>query len=291
MTQPDKPGPETWLRDRLAPGKENRTVGGNPMTWLAARLAAGLPAETWEPVPAWYYTQVGLIPPAEPHWCSDQGRIRNAKLADLADRPNNRPKELPPEHQYRIVNLCTGGKKATVPVHHVVLACFCPEDRAGRETRHLGKGQGCRAWNFYPEGIAWGDARDNAFDKAPEVRSAAAVKARAAQTEAGTAKPPRPTFKCLYWARCGGMVLNEGSRCGACIAQIGKDATVLLGLRMPSQAVGEFFGYTSGDRVVTLAMEHGGYSGSKAEARMQHPTLRQRVRLVQVKRRIKRGMR
>src|SRR5271166_523169 len=264
--------------------EENRTVGGNPMTWLAARLAAGLPAETWKPVPAWYYTQVGLIPPAEPHWCSDQGRIRNANLDDLADRPNNRPKELPPEHQYRIVNLCTGGKKVTVPVHHVVLACFCPEDRAGRETRHLGKGQGCRAWNFYPEGIAYGDARENVFDKPPEVRSAAAAAARAAQTAAGTAKPPRPTFECRNHARCGGMVANEGSRCAACVVQVGKDAAVLLGLHMPSQAVGEHFGYTGPDWIFGLAIEHGGYQGGAAAARTQRPTLWERVRIAWMKR-------
>ena len=87
------------------------------------------------------------------------------------------------------------------------------------------------------------------------------------------------------------MVANEGSRCAACVVQIGKDAAVLLGLRMPSQAVGEFFGYTSGDWVHKLAAEHGGYRGSRAEARTQRPTLWQRVRVVQVKRRIKRGMR
>ena len=267
MTQP---GPETWLRDRLAAGK---------------------PAETWGGVPDWYYEQVGLPVPAAPHQVSDQGRIRNAKGSDLADRPNGRPRELPPEEQYRLINLCTGGKKVTVPVHHVVLAVHCPEDRDGRDTRHLGRGRACRAWNWYPEGVVWGTKPENEADKTPEARSAAARTARAAQTAAGTAKPPRPTFRCLYWSRCGGMVLNEGSRCADCAVQIGKDAAVLLGLRMPSQAVGEFFGYTSGDRIYKLAVDHGGYTGSRAEARTQRPALWQRVRLVQVKRRIKRGMR
>ena len=208
MTQPDRPGPETWL---------------------AARLAAGKPAETWAGVPDWYYEQIGLPVPAAPHQVSDQGRIRNANGRDLSDRPNGRPRELPPEEHYRLINLSTGGKKVTVPVHHVVLAAHCPEDRDGRDTRHLGRGRECRAWNWYPEGVVWGTKPENAADKAPEVRAAAARTARAAQTAAGTAKPPRPTFRCLYWSRCGGMVLNEGSRCGACIVQIGKDATVLLG--------------------------------------------------------------
>ena len=259
-----------------------------PETWLARRLAAGKPAETWKPVPGWYYEQVGLPVPAVPHQVSDQGKIRNPKSEPLSLRPNNRPVELPPEEQYRITNLCTGGKRKTVAVSHVVLAAFDPEPRAGRETRHLGQGDANRTWNFYPEGIAWGDKRENAFDKPPEVRSAAAVTARAAQTAAGTAKPPRPTFKCVSWARCGGMAANEGSRCAACVVQIGKDAAVLLDLHMPSQAVGEFFGYTSGNWVVKLAIEHGGYPKDRqAEARTQRPALRERVRLMRVKRQVK----
>jgi hypothetical protein len=262
-----------------------------PEVWLARRLAAGKPAESWVPVPGWYYEQVGLPVPVVPHQVSDQGRIRNAAGHVLSLRPNGRPKELPAEQQYRRTNLCTGGKKAPALVHHVVLAGLCPEDRAGRETRHLGQGDENRAWNWYPEGITWGDARENAFDKAPEARVAAAVKARAAQTAAGMVSP-RPTFRCLTWARCGGMVQNDGSRCAACVVQVGKAAAVLLGLGMPSQAAGEFFGYTSGDWVIKLAIEHGGFPADrKAQARMQRPSLWQRVLLVQVKRRIKRGMR
>jgi hypothetical protein len=257
-----------------------------PQTWLARRLAAGRPAEVWAPVPGWYYEQIGLPVPAVPHQVSDQGRIRNAKGEPLRDRPNGRPKELPASQQYRIINLSSGGRKVTVPVHHVILACFCPEDRGDREARHLGRGDANRAWNWHPEGVTWGDRRENAFDKPPEVRSAAAAKARAAQTAAGAAHPPRPTFECRNYARCGGMALNEGSRCAWCVVQVGKDAAVLLRLGMPSQAVGEFFGHTSGDWVLRLAIEHGGWTGSKAEARMQHPTLRQRARLVLAKRRM-----
>ena len=88
------------------------------------------------------------------------------------------------------------------------------------------------------------------------------------------------------------MVQNEGSRCHACVIQVGKDARVLLDLGMPSQLVGEFFGHTSGSWVVEMAVEHGGYpKDRKAQARMQHPTLRQWVRLLRVKRQIKHGMR
>lgn len=262
-----------------------------PETWLVRRLAAGRPAEVWAPVPGWYYEQIGLPVPAVPHQVSDQGRIRNAAGHVLAERPTGRPKELPPEEQYLRTNLCGGGVKAPVLVSLVVLAGFHPEARGGRETRHLGKGDANRQWNWYPEGVDYCDARTNAFDKPEEVRRAAAVTARAAQTAAGTAKPPRPTFECVNHVRCSGMALNEGSRCGACAVQVGKDAAVLLGLRMPSQAVGEFFGCTGPGWVYGQAVRHGGYTGSAAEARTQRPALRQRVRLVQVKRRIRRGTR
>ena len=250
-----------------------------PETWLARRLLEGRPAESWKPVPAWYYEHIGLPVPAVPHQVSDQGRIRNAGGPELARRPNGRPKELPPEEQYRRTNLCAGGRKVPVLVHHVVLAGFADEARAGRDTRHLGQGDANRAWNWYPEGVTWGDRSENAFDKPPEVRSAAAAAARAAQTAAGTARPPRPTFPCRNQARarCGGMVAHEGSRCAACAVQVGKDAAVLLGLRMPAQAVGEYFGHTSGDWVLRLAIEHGAYAGGKAEARTQDPLPWQRV--------------
>jgi len=240
-------------------------------------------------VPGWYYEQIGLPTPATPHQVSDQGRIRNAKGVSLSQRPNGRPKELPPEEQYLRTNLCTGGGKVPVLVSLVVLAGFHPEARAGRETRHLGKGDANRQWNWYPEGVDYCDARTNAFDKPPEVRSAAARTARAAQTLAGTAKPPRPAHQCINWKRaaCGGMVLNEGSRCRACCVQVGKDAAVLLRLRMPAQEVGEYFGHTSGDHVYRLAKEHGGYAGSPAEARTQRPTLWQRIQIMRAKRRMR----
>ena len=189
-----------------------------PEVWLARRLAAGKPAETWVPVPGWYYEQIGLPVPAVPHQVSDQGRIRNAAGQVLSQRPNGRPKELPPEEQYLRTNLCGGGAKVPVLAHHVVLAGLCPEDRAGRETRHLGQGDAKRQWNWYPEGVTWGDARQNAFDKPPEVRSAAAVKARAAQAAAGTAKPPVRRSSAVTTCGCGA---GEWSRMrGAAAARV-----------------------------------------------------------------------
>jgi len=261
-------------------------TGGNPETWLAARLAAGKPAETWADVPAWYYEQIGLPVPAMPHQASDQGKVRNAKGMDLADRPNNRPKELPPEEQYRMINLSGGGVKKSVLVSHVVLAAHCPEDRDGRQSRHLGRGRACRRWNWYPEGLAWGTQSENEMDKPEEVRLAAAAKGAAARVAAGLAPPP-PAFECVSYARCGGMVRIEGRRCEPCVIQVGKGAAVLLNAGMRFQDVGEHFGYTAGDWTYRLAVEHGGYARTKAEARMQRPTLRQSIRLIWIKRQVK----
>ena len=262
-----KPGPETWLRDRLAAGK---------------------PAESWADVPGWYYEQIGLPVPAVPHQVSDQGRIRNPQGKDLADRPNNRPKEISPDEQYRLINLCTGGKKVTVPVHHVVLAAHCPEGRNGRDTRHLGRGRACRAWNWWPEGITYGTKPENMQDVPPDVRAAAARTARAAQMAAGIGMgPPPPTHECVNYEQCGGKALNKGRRCDACVIQVGKDAAVLLNAGMRLQDVAEHFGYTADNWTYKIAVEHGGYVGSKAQARTQHPSPWQRVRLIRIKRRTK----
>lgn len=285
------PAPAETLAQAVA--QTEQAAAECPETWLARRLAAGLPAESWKPVPGWYYESIGLPVLAVPHQVSDQGRIRNPAGHGLALRPTGRPKELPPGEQYRRTNLCAGGKKVPVLVHHVVLAGFHPEARGDREARHLGQGAANRAWNWYPEGVTYGTRQENAFDKPAEVRSAAARTARAAQTEAGTAKPPRLAYQCRNYsqARCGGMVAKEGSRCGPCAVQVGVDAAVLLRLGMSSQAVGEFFDCTGPVWVYDQAVKHGGLTLGRAEARMQRPALWQRVRLVQVKRRIKRGMR
>ena len=163
----------------------------NPETWLAARLAAGRPAESWADVPSWYYEQIGLPAPEVPHTGSDQGRIRNARGLVLAQRPNGRPKELPAAEQYLLVNLCGGGGKVTVPAHHVILACFAAEARAGRDTRHLGRGRACRAWNWWPEGVCYGTRAENEADKDPQARIAAAAKANAVQAAARAARAAR----------------------------------------------------------------------------------------------------
>jgi hypothetical protein len=179
------------------PAETVRIAAECPEAWLARRAAAGRPAESWVPVPAWYYQHIGLPVPAVPHQVSDQGRIRNAAGHVLSQRPNGRPKELPPQEQYRLANLCAGGRKVTVPVHHVVLAGFAAEDRDGRDTRHLGRGRACRAWNWWPEGVCYGTRAENEADKDPQARIAAAAKANAVQAAARAAKAQVPARRGL----------------------------------------------------------------------------------------------
>lgn len=145
-TLPEQPGPETWLRDRLARGE---------------------PAETWKPVPGW------------PHEVSDQGRVRTAKGRVLTQRAHNRPREAPPELRYRKTDLCANGEKVTVLVHQLVLEAFAGERPEGQESRHL---DDIAVRNWYPENLAWGTPDQNAADKARQARyHTAEAKARRSQ--------------------------------------------------------------------------------------------------------------
>ena len=150
-----------------------------PETWLARRLAAGKPAETWKPFPGWEAT----------HEVSDQGRVRTVKGRLLTQRPTNRPKDAPPERRYRKANLCANGEQQTVDVHPFVLAAHAGPRPDGMVSRHL---SGNPAWNWYPEGLAWGTPPENERDKPPEVRVAAARKARAAQLTHAPSRKPKP---------------------------------------------------------------------------------------------------
>jgi hypothetical protein len=74
-------------------------------------------------------------------------------------------------------------------------------------------------------------------------------------------------------------VVTPDRRCVDCVIAVGREAADLLRLGMPLQQVAERFGYTGPDWVYSLAVKHGGYEGTKADARTQRPRLGQRVRL------------
>lgn len=78
---------------------------------------------------------------------------------------------------------------------------------------------------------------------------------------AGNARRPA-TVPCVNHDRCGGLVVNAGSRCLPCAEDIGVTAAAMLGAGMASDAVTRVLGYKSESWVLTLARRHGGYEGA-----------------------------
>lgn len=151
--------------------------------------------EIWEPHPVY------------PHEGSSLGRARRiGSDRVLATRPNNTPKDEPPEERYRLmdiwmprppceqqsdgrwVHLKPGCKcKETVSVHVFITECHWGLKKYRRQVARHRHG-GSKADNSWGNLLGWGFPSDNEFDKPPEVRVAAARAARAAQI---AANPPR----------------------------------------------------------------------------------------------------
>jgi len=219
-------------------------------------------AETWRPAaPLDGCTFSGYEVSDKGQFRSIDRKVGNRSLRGqmLATRRN--------DDGYVLVNLrCDSADPAhsrrhTLTAHKVVLTTFDRPRPAGMEACHSDRGP---AFNWWPEGVRWDGKPANEADKA------------AAGTQA--AEPPA-TCECVNHERCGGMVKTAGRRCLPCVRSVGAEAAVLLGLGMPLQAVAERYGYSGGDWVFKLAVEHGGYQGTKAAARTQRPGLRQRVTL------------
>ena len=262
-----------------------------PEAWLARRLAAGKPAESWVPVPGWYYEQIGLPVPAVPHQVSDQGRIRNATGHVLSSAPTAGRRNC---RRSSSTASPTCAQAARRPRSLSITSCWpvspprsAPAGKPATSARVTRTARGTGT----PKASPGATSAENAFDKPPEVRAAAAVKARAAQTAAGTAKPPRPTFQCLSWARAEAWSRTRAAAALPAPCRSGRtrrSCSACACRRRPSAS-------SSATRRVTgcsgWRSSMAATPGCKAEARMQRPTLWQRVRLMQVKRRIKRGMR
>jgi len=166
---------------------------------------------------------------------------------------------------YEAVNVIrdSDGKQVCVLVHVMVLLAHHPaftgldQFPEGLETRHnpvTGP-----LFNAYPEGLWPGTKAENAADK----------------------DEPVPQHPCRNAPACGNMVVTPDRRCAeACVPAVGREAADLLRLGMPLQQVAERFGYTGPDWVYQLAVRHGGYEGSKADARTQRPGAVQRLRLL-----------
>lgn len=202
---------------------------------------------------------------------SDKGRFRSIdrKVSNRQLRGQMLATRLDGDG-YVLVNLRCGStdpahnRRHTLLAHKVVLTTFDKPCPPGMETCHSRRG---KAFNWWPEGIRWGTKPENHADMVAD----------------GTAVVPE-SFPCRNAGRCGGTVRSEGRRCLDCVAEVGRDAAVLLGAGMPLADVAARFGYKGTDWVFKLAAEHG-YTGTRAAAAAQRPGPWRRVTLARVQRR------
>lgn len=225
------------------------TNSDNP--WFAKTSAEILAAVESRAGVAW-----GKVPGYGRYEWSDKGglrRVRDGYVMKTGSKVNN--------SGYVMVNVTNDdGKPVTVTIGPMVLLAHHPEFRGlaafpdGLETRHGPAGPLC---NAYPENLWPGTKKQNAADKDPQ----------------------DPQFPCRNHLTCGNMVHNEGRRCTPCTEAVGRKAAVLLDAGANLMKVATLFGYTGPDWVHKLAVKHGGYQGTKAEALAQHPVVGQRLRL------------
>ena len=141
--------------------------------------------------------------PVYPHEGSNLGRARSLRGTVLRQRPNNTPKDTPPGERYQLMDIwmprppCEqqeNGRwihrpapackcKETVSVHVFITECHWGLKKYRRQVARHRHG-GSKADNSWENLLGWGFPSDNELDKPPEVRSAAARKAREAQIAA-----------------------------------------------------------------------------------------------------------
>lgn len=139
-------------------------------------------------------------------------------------------------------------RRHTFLMHKVVLTTFDRPCPPGMEACHSPEGP---AFNWWPEGVRWDTKKANEADK-PEPPT-----------------PPEPTFPCRNSPTCGNMVVNEGRRCLDCVTETGRQAADMLRAGRSLQEVAWQFGYTGLDWVFKLAVQYGGYEGTRAQAAQQ----------------------
>lgn len=220
------------------------------------------PEETWKDIPGF------------PGYQADRdGRYRSldrtlasgrrVKGKTLATRPNNRG--------YLLVDLRDAeGNKVTRSAHTVTLETHAGACPPGMEARHLDDDPRRNTWRPGREdesraqggNLFWGTKEDNHRDK---VRNG------------GAKPPPGPAFDCVNHERCRGKVANEGRRCLPCVEQVGRDAADMLRRGENLLKVVQHFGYSGTRWTYQIAVRHGGFQGTEAQALTQHRSWSRRV--------------
>ena len=168
--------------------------------------------ETWKAIPCF-----------SKYEASDLGRVRSVRTGNvLATRVSN--------SGYLLVKLYDDdARQQTRTVHSLVLLTFAGPRPDGMETLH---GLGGPLDNRWPENLRYGTKKENAAD----------------QAAAGTARRPA-THPCVNHERCGGMVVNQGSRCLPCVAAVGDRAAAMLSAGMSLDAATRRLGYSNAEWV------------------------------------------
>lgn len=216
------------------------------------RAAVDARPEAWAAVPGY----------ARYEW-SDKGRVRSLDGQGTDGRTvygQDLRTSVNRDGYVKISVTSDQGRRVTVMVHVMVLLAHHPAFQGlpafpdGLETRHNpSTGPAC---NAYPECLWPGSRQQNEADKLRE---------------------ERPTYPCRNAARCGGQVLNEGRRCGACVTEVGRQAAEMLNAGVSLQDAARVFGYRTGDWTYRLAVRHGGYGGTREDAAAQRTSLLRRA--------------
>ena len=171
----------------------------------------------------------------------------------LKPRPNN--------SGYLLINMSCdtrGHRPHTYTLHKVILTTFAGPCPPGQEALH---GPGGPTDNRWPaSGLKWGTKPENA------------------ETNPSCQAPIEPSHPCRNAPRCANLVVKPGRRCMDCVAEQGRQAAAMLDAGVNLNDVATHFGNTQ-EWVFKLAVQHGGYTGTRAQAREQQPSRSQRVLL------------
>ncbi len=217
-------------------------------------------AETWTPLPP-PFSKYEVSPGGSGR---DQRPVRRIGGKPLATTVNN-------HGGYLMVKVYDDtGTRQTKTVHSLVLLGCAGPRPPGQESRHLDDDQLNNRWapgatreevQAAGGNLMYGDKVANTRDKADNGRPAAVAK----------------VHPCVNYIRCGGMVVNQGRRCLPCAQEIGRQAAAMLNAGVNLEVVTARLGYQTPEWVHKLARNHGGYTGTLAAARSQHPRWSQRV--------------